>query len=116
MVSAPSRTPEPPPVRWRWPWRLVIGLPLLVLGSLALATPFVAGKSFPFVLGVLMLASGLIETATRFALRDRHVGNAVFFGAAMSGLAGLLLLAQPKLALGALSLLLGLSFFIDGLA
>ena len=32
----------------------------------------------------------------------------------MSVLAGLLLLAQPKLALGALSLLLGLSFLIDG--
>ena len=92
----------------------MIGIPLLVLGGLAMTTPFVVGKSSPFVLGILMLASGLLETAHAFAMRDRHTGNAGFFGAAMSGLAGLLLLAQPKLALGALSLLLGLSFLIHG--
>ena len=32
MVSASSSTLESPPVRWRWTWRLVIGLPLLGLG------------------------------------------------------------------------------------
>jgi uncharacterized membrane protein HdeD (DUF308 family) len=114
MVSVPSCPPEAPQVRWGWHWRLLIGIPLLMLGCLAVATPFVAGKSSPFVLAILMLTSGLIETAHAFAMRDRHVGNAVFFGAAMSVLAGLLLLAQPKLALGALSLLLGVSFLIDG--
>ena len=96
MVSTPSRTPESPPVRWRWPWRLVIGLPLLVLGCLALATPFVAGKNSPFVLGILLLTSGLIETAHAFAVRDRHVGNAGFFGAGMSVLAGLLYWLSPS--------------------
>jgi uncharacterized membrane protein HdeD (DUF308 family) len=115
MLSIPSRTPESRPVGWAWHWRLAIGIPLLVLGCLALATPFLADRSSPFVLGMLMLASGLLQTAHAFAVRDRHVGNAVFFGAAMSGLAGLLLLVQPKLALGTLSLLLGLSFLIDGL-
>jgi uncharacterized membrane protein HdeD (DUF308 family) len=114
MVSTPLRTPESTPVRWGWHWRLIIGTPLLVLGCLAMTAPFVAGKSSPFILGILMIASGLIETAHAFAVRDRHVGNAGFFGAAMSVLAGLILLAQPKLALGALSLLLGLSFLIDG--
>jgi uncharacterized membrane protein HdeD (DUF308 family) len=33
----------------------------------------------------------------------------------MSIAAGIVLLAQPKLALGALAILLGLSFLIDGL-
>ena len=114
MVSMLSHPPELPPIRRGWYWRLIIGTPLLVLGGLAMMTPFVVGKSSSFVLGILMLASGLLETAHAFAVRDRHTGNADFFGAAMSGLAGLLLLAQPKLALGALSLLLGLSFLIQG--
>ena len=114
MVDTPSRTPKSTPVRWGWHWRLIIGTPLLVLGCLAMTAPFVAGKSSPFILGILMLASGLIETAHAFAVRDRRVGNAVFFGSGVSVLAGLLLLAQPNLALGALSLLLGLSFLIDG--
>jgi uncharacterized membrane protein HdeD (DUF308 family) len=95
-------------------WRLVIGIPLLGLGCLALAAPFLAGRSTAFVLGLLMLSSGLLELAQAFAVRARREGNAVFFGSAMSALAGLLLLAQPKLALGALSLLLGLSFLIGG--
>ena len=114
MVDTPSRTPKSAPVRWGWHWRLIIGTPLLALGCLAMTAPFVAGKSSPFILGILMIASGLIETAHAFAVRDRRVGNAVFFGSGVSVLAGLLLLAQPNLALGALSLLLGLSFLIDG--
>ena len=50
-MSTPSRTPESPPVRWGWHWRLMIGIPLLVLGCLAMATPFVAGKSSPLSSG-----------------------------------------------------------------
>ena len=88
VVSTPSRNPKSTPVRWAWHWRLIIGTPLLVLGCLAMTAPFVAGKSSPFILGILMIASGLIETAHAFAVRDRRLGNAVFFGSGVSVLAG----------------------------
>jgi uncharacterized membrane protein HdeD (DUF308 family) len=74
-MSPSSSTLESPPVRGGRTWRLVIGIPLLGLGCLALAAPFLAGMSTAFVLGLLMLASGLLEVVQAFAVRARRVGN-----------------------------------------
>jgi uncharacterized membrane protein HdeD (DUF308 family) len=97
------------------PRHVRLGLLVLLLGCVALAAPFFLGKLAPFVLGLLLLGSGALETAYGFTLLDRRAGNSAFLGSAMSIAAGIVLLAQPKLALGALAILLGLSFLIDGL-
>jgi uncharacterized membrane protein HdeD (DUF308 family) len=94
---------------------VAIGLLVFLLGCLAMATPFVAGKSASFVLGLLILGFGLLQTFQGFALRDRRVGNSAFLSGAVSVLAGLLLLALPRLVFTALTLLLGLTFVLDGL-
>jgi uncharacterized membrane protein HdeD (DUF308 family) len=96
MVSTPSRTPESSPVRWGWHWRLIIGTPLLVLGCLAMTAPFVAGKSSPFILGVLMLASGLIGRPRVRRARTATLGMQAF-GAAMSVLPGFYALSRSWL-------------------
>ncbi len=88
---------------------------VFLLGCLALGAPLVLGKLAPFVLGLLMFGTGVLEIIYGFGTRDRGRGNSVFFGSAMSIVAGLLLLAQPKLGVGGQALLLGLSFAIDGL-
>ncbi len=79
-----------------------------------MVAPFVLGNLAHFVLGLLMLSSGLLETAYAFRASDRRLGNSALLGSATSVVGGLLLLAAPKLALGALAVLLGLSFSIDG--
>jgi uncharacterized membrane protein HdeD (DUF308 family) len=94
--------------------RIVTGVALLVLGWLALATPFFAGKDAALVLGLLVLGSGLLQLRQAFAVRERHAGNAAFFSSAVSIAVGFLLLALPKLTFTGLTVLLGLSFLLDG--
>jgi uncharacterized membrane protein HdeD (DUF308 family) len=93
--------------------RIGTGTLLLLLGCLALATPFVAGRSAAFVLGLLILTTGLLQTAQAFATGDRAVRRSLFFAGGISLVAGLLLVALPKLALTGFTLLLGLSFLAD---
>jgi uncharacterized membrane protein HdeD (DUF308 family) len=100
--------------RNRPPRRVVLGAVVLLLGCLAVAAPFVAGKGAPFVLGVLILGSGLLEIAHAFGVRERRTGNAGFLHGLVSVVAGALLLLQPELALGGIAGLLGLSFVIGG--
>lgn len=96
-------------------WRLVVGGVLLLLGGLAFAAPFVADKAAPFLLGLLLVAAGTLQTFQAFGVRDQRAGDARRFGGAVSILAGLLLVAWTKLVFTALILLLGLSWILDGL-
>src|SRR5262249_15759564 len=94
--------------------RIVIGGALFALGCLALATPLIAGKDAPLVLGLLVLGAGLLQLRHAFATSNRRSSNAAFLGSALSIIVGLLLLALPKLTLNSLTVLLGLSFLLDG--
>jgi uncharacterized membrane protein HdeD (DUF308 family) len=91
-----------------------MGLGVLLLGALAVAVPFFGGKTAPFTLGLLLLASGVLELTAGFRLLDQRVGNSAFLGSAMSIVAGVLLIAEPSLAVGAGAVLVGLSFALDG--
>ncbi len=110
-----SSSPESLPYQGGRLRRVALGALLLALGLAALATPFVAGKSAPAVLGLLLVASGVLQVLQTFALRDRRLRNSALFGSAISILAGALLIALPKLVFTALTLLLGFSFLLDGL-
>ncbi len=115
-MTIPFHSSESSSVREKPPRQVLTGGLVFLLGCLALGAPFVLGKLAPFVLGLLILGTGVLEIIYGFGTRDRRRGNSVFFGSAMSIVAGLLLLAQPKLGAGAQALLLGLSFASDGLA
>src|SRR5262249_36364710 len=114
MTHTSAISPETSPVHASSVRRIVTGVALLVLGWLALATPFFAGKDAALVLGLLVLGSGLLQLRQAFAVRERHAGNAAFFSSAVSIAVGFLLLALPKLTFTGLTVLLGLSFLLDG--
>lgn len=95
--------------------RIAAGLLLLALGFVALLTPLVAGKTAPDVLGLLLLLSGGLQLVQSYTLGDLRLRNSAWFSSVISVLAGLLLLAMPKLVFTGLALLLGLSFMLDGL-
>lgn len=95
--------------------RILVAVLILVLGGLALTTPLIAGKNSAVLLGILIVASSLLETTQAFAQSDPRAGRSIFLSSTVSFVAGLLLLAQPRLILDALALLLGLSFALDGL-
>ena len=109
MADIKAIRPEAPLVHTSAIKRLVIGLALFALGCLALVTPFIAGKDAALVLGLLLLGSGLLQLWQAFAVPGQRLVNAAFMESGVTVIAGLLLLALPKLALTGLAALLGLS-------
>lgn len=94
--------------------RAVLGTGVVLLGFAALAAPMFWGKVASFVLGLLLLAGSMLQLFGAFGVRGRTSAGAWRFTAAMSAVAGILLLLQPSLLFAALAVLLGLSWFADG--
>src|SRR5262245_7269666 len=114
MADIKATRPEAPLLHTSAIKRLVVGLALFALGCLALVTPFIAGKDAALVLGLLLLGSGLLQLWQAFAVPGQRLVNAAFLESGVTVIAGLLLLALPKLTLTGLAALLGLSFLLDG--
>src|SRR5262249_23286267 len=111
-MNRPVRQSDAAPTWGQSARRALAGAILLVLGMAALAARFAADPATPFVLGLLLLAAGAAQLLRAFTVGDRAAGNAAFFDAGVSVLAGMLLVAQTKLIFTALTLLLGLSWVV----
>ncbi len=93
---------------------LLMGLGLLVLGCIAIASPAVAGTSVMFVIGAVLVISGLAQIAHGFyepswsgKLLSLILGVITFLG-------GLAVLAHPLFGLTVLTLVLAVYFVIEG--
>ena len=97
------RAPRSSPVRWGWHWRLIIGT-LLVLGCLAMTIRYRGEELCPRHTDDRLRAN-------RDGIRVRRArpssGTQAFLALPYAILAGLILLAQPKLALGSTVLVAG---------
>jgi len=90
------------------------GLLLIVLGVLAIVTPWATGLSVAMAIGALLLVSGVAQASLAF--QGGSLGEAI--GIALLGLLAILcggyMMFQPGVALGALTLLLAGFFFAQG--
>src|SRR5437660_716574 len=95
-------------------WRRVRGLLVLAMGCLAVASPFLAGTLALLLVGLLLIACGVLEMLETFQADDEAKRRSAYLGGALSVLAGIMLLARPQLLLRGLSLFVAGSFLIDG--
>src|SRR5436190_5237796 len=100
---------------WTVSGRRMRGCLVLLMGCVALVTPFFAGPLAVFLVAVLLIACGVLEMLDTFRFPDESSRRSAYLSGALSILAGILLLNQPKLILGGLALLFGGSFLIDGI-
>ncbi|MCI0682046.1 MAG: metallophosphoesterase [Gemmataceae bacterium] len=113
-ANAPAGTDAAPPAT-KPPGRL-IGILGMLLGAFALAAPMLPGRlAFP-VLGLLILAVGLLQNITGFGLTNAARSGAWFSRGGSSVITGLLLMIMPKLTFAGLAILLGLSWSLSGIA
>src|SRR5437660_10838425 len=96
--------------RGRW----LRGALVLVMGCLAILSPFFAGTLALFLVGLLVIACGALEMLETFHAASEAGRRSAYWSGVLSILAGILLLAQPQLLLRGLALFLAGSFFIDG--
>lgn len=115
MTNVAGDAPGLPTIHHNRGRRLLVGLLIFALGGLAAATALSGSSSGAFFLGMVLLASAALQALQAFWVGDGRAGFAAFFNSAMSALAGILLLAMPRLAFSGLAILLGLSWIGAGL-
>lgn len=93
----------------------VRGLFVLVMGGLAVMAPFYSGAMALFLVGWLLIASGVLEMLESFWAPNDDKLRADYLSGMLSILAGILLLAQPQVVLRGLALLVAGSFLVDGI-
>jgi uncharacterized membrane protein HdeD (DUF308 family) len=102
-------------LRGQWLWFVVLGVALIVLGTVALGSVVIASLAAAVAIGVLLLLGGVAELVGAFWCR----WWSGFFLHLLSGLlsivVGLMFLRAPAGALVALTLLIASFLIVDGL-
>jgi uncharacterized membrane protein HdeD (DUF308 family) len=101
-------------LRGNWFWFVLLGIALVVLGTIALGAVVIASLAAAMVLGVLILLGGVAETLGAFWCR----GWSGFFVHLLSGVLsiviGVMFLRAPVDALAALTLLVACFLMVSG--
>ena len=93
-----------------------LGVILIVLGVLAIASPLLSGVAIALLLGGLILIYGVMRLLYAFKATDWGTGVVRFLSGGISIVCGALVLAHPLLGLSFLSLLLGIFFVAEGIS
>ncbi len=93
----------------------VRGVAVLLFGCLAILTPLFAGPITFFVGGLLLIVCGVLEMWEAFRTPDDSSLRSTYLGGELSILAGILLVSMPELVLKGVSLVLAVSFLLDGI-
>src|SRR5213082_2655084 len=79
--------------------RRLRGVLVLLMGCLSLTAPFVGGSLAQLLVGLLLVACGVLEMLETFQAPDDESRQSSYLSGVLSVGAGLLLLAQPQLFL-----------------
>ena len=98
----------------RAPLRRQRGFLVFAMGVLAVAAPFFAGPLTLFLVGLLLIATGVLEFLATFSAGDSGARRSAYLGGMLSIVGGILLLNEPRWVVRGLAVVLGVSFLIDG--
>jgi uncharacterized membrane protein HdeD (DUF308 family) len=93
----------------------VFGVLAIILGFLTIAMPALVGTSVLIILGVLVLAAGIVRIVWAFNSGTVGKGILTFAIGLLTVLCGVSLIANPLFASGLLSILLPVYLIVDGL-
>jgi len=91
------------------------GVIAIVLGMLAMLAPGLTGLSVALLLGIIVLAAGIVRIFWAFQAGTFGKGLAGFVIGGLTLLCGILLIANPLFASGMLTILLAIYFICDGI-
>ena len=90
-----------------------VGAVAIILGVLALLAPGLTGFSVALLLGVLLIAGGIMRFVWAFEAHSFGKGLLLFVLGGLMALGGLALLFDPLLAAGVLTIVLAVYFIVD---
>ena len=92
-----------------------MGILTIIFGVLAMMMPFVTGQSVLMQIGILVMAGGILRLIWAFKAGSLGKGILVFAIGVLTLLAGFWIITEPFIAAGALTIVLAVYFFADGL-
>ncbi|APW61758.1 HdeD family acid-resistance protein [Paludisphaera borealis] len=102
-------------IRGRWIWLVILGIAMVVFGTLAIGAPLIASVATAFTLGVLLLMGGAAQLVGAFWTRDWSGFFLVLMMGVLYIVVGLLMLNRPIEALEAMTLLVACGLMVGGL-
>ena len=94
----------------------ILGVIAIILGILCLLAPGLTGTSVVILLGVLVLAAGIVRLIWAFQAGSLGKGLLMFAIGGLTLLCGIALMANPLFASGVMSIILALYLIIDGIS
>jgi len=94
---------------------IAIGALLAVLGVLAMMAPLISGIAVTVLIGILMIAGGIMQTFFAFKAESFGKGVLVFLFGGLGVVAGLIILGTPQTSLAFLTMLLAAFFVASGI-
>ena len=92
-----------------------MGILTIIFGILAMMMPYITGQSVLTLIGLLVMAGGLLRLIWAFKAGSLGRGVLVFLIGVLTLLAGFWIITEPFIAAGALTIVLSIYFFADGL-
>jgi uncharacterized membrane protein HdeD (DUF308 family) len=93
-----------------------LGILAIVLGLLCMMAPVITGLSIALLLGILVLAAGVLRVIWAFQAGSVGQGLLKFVLGGLTLIVGLLLVLNPVFASGFFTILLSLYFIVDGVS
>lgn len=94
---------------------ITLGIVLLLIGILAIASPLVAGLSIAFSIGILLILGGISQLFFAFKAGTAGKGVLTFILGALTVIIGFVMISQPGAALATLTLFLAAYFIVEGI-
>ncbi len=116
MVLASDALPDPKELSGRWGWFAALGVIMIVAGFIALMSVVMATVVSVLFVGVMMLASGVVEMIHGFQMKRWSRFFMWILIGALYIVAGLLIIWNPLLAAGVLTLLVGVALVFAGIS
>ncbi len=101
---------------WTVGGRRMRGVLIVAMGCLAMASPLFAGPLAVTVVGLLVIACGLLELLDTFRFPDEAGQRSAYTSGVLSIGVGVVALNMPKLVLGGLELIFAGSFLLDAVS
>ena len=91
-----------------------MGILTIIFGILAMMMPYITGQSVLMLVGILVMAGGFLRLIWAFKAGSLGKGILVFLIGVLTLLAGFWIITEPFIAAGALTIVLSVYFFADG--
>ena len=88
----------------------------IVFGGLAIAMPWIAGQSILMMVGILVMAAGIMRMIWAFQAGSLGKGILVFLIGVLTLLAGIAVIAHPLMSSAVLTIMLAVYFLADGVS